>query len=221
MESYVFYKSFHEAMKGLSDEQYGKIMRIINEYSLDGVEPEINDVIVNMAFQLIKPQIDANTRRRENGKKGGDFGKMGGRPKKTPMGLEKNEIKTPNVNINENANENSNVNDNENVNDNANAESDHKDTEKQQGKSSRFQKPTLEEVQSYIREKHLSFSAQRFFDYYESKGWTIGKSPMKNWKAACGTWERNAQNFSPHATVSRDSENLNEYADYFLNNGGT
>lgn len=55
--------------------------------------------------------------------------------------------------------------------------------------SKRFVKPTLEEVQSYINEKGYHFSAQKFIDYYDSVGWKIGKSPMKDWKAACRTWE--------------------------------
>lgn len=53
----------------------------------------------------------------------------------------------------------------------------------------RFKKPTIEEIQAYIKEKKMHFDAERFFDYYESKGWLVGKSPMKDWKAACRTWE--------------------------------
>ena len=34
-------------------------------------------------------------------------------------------------------------------------------------------------------------NAQQFFDYYESKGWKVGKSPMKDWKASVRTWEKN------------------------------
>lgn len=56
-------------------------------------------------------------------------------------------------------------------------------------KKNRFIKPTIEQIQAYIDEKKLSFDAERFFDYYESKGWMIGKNHMKDWKAACRTWE--------------------------------
>ena len=54
----------------------------------------------------------------------------------------------------------------------------------------KFQKPSLEEIQAYVKEKGYVFDAGQFFDYYESKGWLVGKSPMKNWKAACSTWNR-------------------------------
>ena len=53
----------------------------------------------------------------------------------------------------------------------------------------RFKKPTIVEIQAYIKEKKMHFDAERFFDYYECKGWVVGKSPMKDWKAACRTWE--------------------------------
>lgn len=53
---------------------------------------------------------------------------------------------------------------------------------------SRFKKPTIEEIAAYIEEKKFTFDAERFYDYYESKGWVVGKSPMKDWKAACRTW---------------------------------
>ena len=55
----------------------------------------------------------------------------------------------------------------------------------------RFVKPTLEEVQNYCKERKNKVNAQRFIDYYESKGWTVGKnSPMKDWKACVRTWEQ-------------------------------
>ncbi len=57
-------------------------------------------------------------------------------------------------------------------------------------KSRRFVKPTEEQVAEYIREKGFTFAASAFIDFYESKGWVVGKSPMKDWKAACRTWSR-------------------------------
>lgn len=52
-------------------------------------------------------------------------------------------------------------------------------------------KPTVEEVQKYIDEKGYHFSAEEFVAYYESNGWRVGRNPMKSWKAATVTWERN------------------------------
>lgn len=53
-----------------------------------------------------------------------------------------------------------------------------------------FKKPTLEEVQAYCKERKNSVDAQRFIDFYESKGWKVGTSPMKDWKASVRTWEK-------------------------------
>lgn len=54
----------------------------------------------------------------------------------------------------------------------------------------RFTPPTLEEVENYVRERGASVDAQKFIDFYMSKGWMIGKNPMKDWKAAVRTWEK-------------------------------
>ena len=58
------------------------------------------------------------------------------------------------------------------------------------GKSSRFVPPTVEEVSEYCRERGNNVDAQCFVDFYSSKGWYIGKSKMRDWKASVRTWER-------------------------------
>lgn len=58
-------------------------------------------------------------------------------------------------------------------------------------KKSKFVPPTVAEVEAYCRSRANVVDAQQFVDYYESKGWLVGKSPMKRWQAAIGTWERN------------------------------
>ena len=70
-DSFVFYRSFDEACAELTDEQYGKIMRIINNYALNGTIPDNLSGIEKIVFTLIKPQIDANNQRKTNGCKGG------------------------------------------------------------------------------------------------------------------------------------------------------
>lgn len=53
----------------------------------------------------------------------------------------------------------------------------------------RFKIPSVIEIASYCRKRNNTVDAQRFFDFYESKGWMIGKNKMKDWKAAVRTWE--------------------------------
>ena len=55
----------------------------------------------------------------------------------------------------------------------------------------RFTAPTLEEVKEYCSERKNGVDAERFVNYYTANGWKVGKNPMKDWKAAVRTWERN------------------------------
>lgn len=113
-ESMVFYRSFYEAIKDLPLEAQGRIYSAIFAYGLDGEPPELQGLELSI-FTLIKPQIDANNRKRENGKKGASYGQRGGRPKQengkeTAKKRQENGKETPNVNDNVNVNENDNVN---------------------------------------------------------------------------------------------------------------
>lgn len=89
---------------------------------------------------------------------------------------------------------NSNINSNS-INNNiilgSNKESSHKSTQK------RFVKPTIEEIQAYCDERNNGIDAVKFYNYYESVGWKIGKSPMKSWKSCIITWERKNQEDTP------------------------
>ena len=64
----------------------------------------------------------------------------------------------------------------------------------------RFIPPTLEQVAEYVKQRGSKVDPQGFIDFYESKGWMVGKTPMKDWKAACRNaehWERWKQNTVP------------------------
>ena len=58
-------------------------------------------------------------------------------------------------------------------------------------KSKRFKKPSLEELEAYKTQNNLALvDCEAFFDFYESKGWVVGKSPMKDWRATMRNWDR-------------------------------
>lgn len=169
-DSIVFYRSFYEAIKEIPLEEQGVVYNAIYGYALDGIEPELSG-IAKAIFLLVKPQIDANNNRYENGKKGG-------KPK-----ANQNETKTePKPNQDETETEpNENVNVNVNVNEN---------DLKENTKRKVFTKPTVEEVKAYCVERKNNVNPDKFIDFYESKGWLIGKNPMKDWKACVRTWEK-------------------------------
>ena len=129
-ESYIFYASFYEAMKYLPDADYVAVSKAINEYALYGNEIELSG-IATAFFQLIKPQIDANNRRRDAGLKGGaprGNSNAAKQPKADLQTTETTETKQPELNFettetadkNNQKQPNYNVNDNDNVNENVN-----------------------------------------------------------------------------------------------------
>lgn len=54
----------------------------------------------------------------------------------------------------------------------------------------RFIPPTIEEIKTYCLQNNKNVDAERFFNFYESKGWMVGKSKMKNWHAALANWDK-------------------------------
>lgn len=63
----------------------------------------------------------------------------------------------------------------------------------------RFSKPTLAQVEAYCAERDKGVDASKWFAYYESNGWRVGRNPMRDWKAAVRTWEGNGFNAQPRA----------------------
>ena len=53
-----------------------------------------------------------------------------------------------------------------------------------------FSPPSVDDVRAYCQERNNRVEAQRFVDFYSSKGWKVGNQPMKDWKAAVRTWEQ-------------------------------
>lgn len=68
--------------------------------------------------------------------------------------------------------------------------------------SNRFSKPDIDEVKAKAVEMGMpATEGEKFFDYYESNGWRVGKVPMKKWTSALANWKRNWLKFNPQAPV--------------------
>lgn len=65
----------------------------------------------------------------------------------------------------------------------------------------KFVRPTCEEVAEYCRERKNDVNPEKFVDFYASKGWMIGKTPMKDWKAAVRTWEQRQSSDPPEMSA--------------------
>ena len=168
-DSLVFYRSFYEAVKDLPAEEFKEAVSAIMEYGLND-EEQAPSGVAKVLLIMAKPLIDANNKKHENGKKGAEFGKLGGRPKKeTPRKPQENPNRTPNVNVDVNVNEN---------------------IKESEEKKLRFYPPTLEELKKYIADNKYNVDPERFIDYYTANGWTVVKNHMKDWKAVVRNWDR-------------------------------
>ena len=74
-------------------------------------------------------------------------------------------------------------------------------------KNKYFKKPTVDDVKLYCTERDNKIDAEAFHDFYESKDWFVGKSKMKDWKAAVRTWERR----QPKQTMSKLDSQINAW----------
>lgn len=80
-----------------------------------------------------------------------------------------------------------------------------KEKEIKENKNNIFITPTIELIKEYCQQRQNKINPNSFFDYYQSKGWMIGKNKMKDWKAAIRTWEAKEQ---------KDTKGENYYAGY-------
>lgn len=64
-----------------------------------------------------------------------------------------------------------------------------------------FQKPTLQEVADFCRERGNSVDPEAFIAHYESNGWMVGRNKMKNWRQAVITWEKSTRRTTPSQTL--------------------
>lgn len=108
-ESFIFYMSYKNALDHLPEEEkYGYLCAII-DYALCGEEPKIEGA-ARACFELIRPVINKNNKLYENGCKGAEYGKLGGRPRKnngknnpkeTPKKPQNNPKETPEEEVEE------------------------------------------------------------------------------------------------------------------------
>lgn len=198
-DSFILYKSFFGPISKLSDRQLGRLFRAIYEYNISGVVSVEEDI--EMAFQFFKNQFDIDEmkyqskveRNRENGRRGGIQKAENDKVKADGSGTKRmlanaSECQRNLANLAYNDNENDNDKDIEKEN-NSSELLKKKPTPKQQ--ASKFVKPQVAEVDAYCKERNNGVDAEKFCSYYEANGWKVGRNPMKDWKAAVRTWERN------------------------------
>lgn len=95
------------------------------------------------------------------------------------------------------------------------------DTHSSPSSSQPFIKPSVNDVKAYCAERGNSVDARRFVDFYESKGWMVGNSPMRDWQATVRVWEKNeSYAASPRPAYERPTENYDHLALNFFSDSG-
>ena len=187
MNGFTFFGSYYEALKKMDDEDRLQAFDALCKYAIEGEESEDLSSVAEMFMILVKPNVDSNIRAREGAK-------AGGRPKKPEVSkTEKpgvsesekpqvSEIENPGLSKTENRiGEGIGVGIGDRVGD--------REGEVQgEGTKKRFAPPTPEAVREYCTQHGYDVDADRFVDFYTSKGWKVGNSPMKDWKASVRTW---------------------------------
>lgn len=180
-DSFVFYRSFYEAIKDLPRDVQGEIYTAIMEYSLYGKETDNLKPITRSVFTLMKPQIDVNNKRFENGKRGG-------RPKSEYKPTEnQSETKDKPKNNQSETNSKPNVNDNVNVNENENKDN----TPDGVSKKDAAKAATLKRREEFKKtlfpfvEKYSERMVEAFFNYWSE----LNRSETKMRFEKQETWE--------------------------------
>lgn len=78
-------------------------------------------------------------------------------------------------------------------------------------RASPFTPPTPDEVAAYCRERGNAVDAERFCDFYASKGWMIGNQRMKDWRAAVRTWEKRGETQAAQRAAPGGKEQMLRY----------
>lgn len=197
-DSFVLYTKYLDNIQALSMEQRGMLFTSLMLYA-SGQEPEEMDPVTAMAFSFIKSQMDKDIEKyNETCAKRSEAGKLGGRPKKQEEAKKANGFYE-----NQKKQGKAKKADNEYEYDNDN------DLLKENTKRKVFSTPTVDDVRAYCLERNNKVDPQSFVDFYESKGWMIGKNKMKDWKAAVRTWEKNETKTRQEGTAKLVKDNNN------------
>ena len=177
-----------EILDELSDEEAGQLFKAIKSHHEGGtlsLSP-----LVRVAFSSFKNQFARDEiKYQETVKRNKNNGSKGGRPKSQPNPKEP-------TGLNENPSEAKKAD--------SDSKSDSKSKSDSDSGSKRFVKPTPKELVAHFESKGSnSNEAENFFNFYESKGWLVGKSKMKVWKSSASLWiSKNKQNHSGQQTKS-------------------
>ena len=204
LDTIAFFKTLRETIDSMSDEDVGALMKALFAHD-DGEEVDLSgkSVIVKVVFPIVAEATD-----RLNGFRAKKS--MAGKAKRSTTVTQTEQKR------------NTTVTDAE-QNGNTTATLNHSHIRKESiltdTKEKKFTPPTVEEVAAYASEKGYHMEAERFVDFYASKGWKVGNTPMKDWKAAVRNWATRDNNRKADKPVFNFDQRGTDY-DALLRNMG-
>lgn len=178
---FTFYASFFDAVSRIKKKaDRADAYDAICAYALREEAPDFSKMsdAAQIAFLLIKPNLDSSRRKAKSGKEGGSKKANGKQNESKPEANGKQE-------------EHESEKEKEKEKEGEIENECYPPTPLPGGtKAKRFIPPTVDEVAAYCQERGNGLDPEAFVDFYASKGWMVGKNPMKDWKAAVRTWER-------------------------------
>ena len=170
---FTFYESFYKATQRIKDPlSRAQVYDAICDYALYGIVPDMESLsdVAAIAFELVKPNLDASRKKAEAGRVGGSRKQNESKSKQTEATTKQGQTRS------EKENE---------------IEIEKKSYNGRDRPPARFEPPTVEEVKAYCQERKNAVDPQCFVDYYTANGWVQGKgNPIKDWRATVRTWER-------------------------------
>lgn len=191
-DRFLFFENFRRIADSLPDDLRLKFYDALTVYVFDDVEPE--DPIIKSLIIAISPSLDKEDKR-------GGAREGAGAPKNNQNAKSKSNSEGETIKNNQNNQsflETETGNGNKKQEDNIPPSEDKSSSvgiEEAREKIAplppkKFLKPTVDEVRAYCLERNNDIDPEKWFDFYQSKGWRVGSQPMKDWKAAVRTWER-------------------------------
>lgn len=210
--SFILLLEHVHTMEELTDEEFGQFIRAYAAYVENETEPDFTDRSMRMMWKTVKAFDEMNVQkysstseaRQQAGRKGAEK-----RWKSDSKAIDANSKNSKchfansknSLSVSESESESESesvykeISPNGDIKKGANAP-----IPTPENKTDRFHPPDMAEVKAYFAEKGgTNAQAERFFTYYESNGWRVGKNPMKKWKAAASGW------------ISRDRDQASGY----------
>lgn len=185
-DTFTVFEKFGDVCAALDEPDRKELIYAINMYGMFGEEVEL-PYMLKALFISLKEDIDNSKEARAQGAKGAKkrWNKKSEDDAKTTDSTPSEKSDTPLSNefIGGYSEKSENL-------DSQTKPSQTKPIQTKPEREGRFTPPTVEDIRAHCAEKGYTFDPESFHAFYESKGWKVGKNPMKSWIAACVTWQK-------------------------------